>query len=87
MTLTELEETVKKFKRDFFLFEVNENETKAAAAIVIRVNKKILYTFYYAHENQFNRISPTVFLLSGIYSFAHENRYQLIDLGTFNEWK
>jgi len=82
MTQTELQETVEKFKNDFLLFEVKENVTRAAAAIVIRINKRILYTFYYAHESQFNKISPTVFLLSGIYSFAQENRYQIIDLGT-----
>jgi hypothetical protein len=82
MTLTELQETVKRFENDFFLFVLNENETIAAASIVIRINKRILYTFYYAHASPLKRMSPTVFLLSGIYSFARENRYQLVDLGT-----
>lgn len=82
MSLPELQETIKKFKNDFLLFGVSEDETWVAAAIVIRINKKILYTFYYAHASDFNRISPTVFLISGIYSFAQKNQFQKIDLGT-----
>jgi hypothetical protein len=82
MTLEELQKTVKKFKNYFFLFGVSENDTLAAAAIVIRINKKILYTFYYAHTSPFNKISPTVFLLSGIYAFARQHHYQVLDLGT-----
>lgn len=82
MTLMEIQETAKKFKNDFLLFEVSENDTMVAAAIVIRINKKILYTFYYAHAGRLNKISPTVFLLSGIYSYAQQHGYQLIDLGT-----
>lgn len=82
MSLAQLSKTVKVFPDDFFLFEVKNSHATAAAAIVIRVNQKILYTFYYAHQKSFDKISPVVFLLSGIYRFAKENKYELIDLGT-----
>jgi hypothetical protein len=82
MSLPELYETAQKFNDDFLLFEVCAETTMAAAAVVIRVNKNILYTFYYAHHHQFDPLSPVVFLLSGIYSFAQEHGYRLLDLGT-----
>jgi hypothetical protein len=82
MPLQQLRGTIKAFPDDFFLFEVTENEQVVAAAVVIQVNKQILYTFYYAHDQAFDKISPIVFLFSGLYSFAQFNNYEMIDLGT-----
>lgn len=82
MSLLQLRKTVVVFPNDFLLFEVSDAQTTGAAAIVIRVNGKILYTFYYAHHAAFDKISPVVFLLSGIYDFAKANACELIDLGT-----
>jgi len=82
MTLPQLQKTIDAFPGDFFLFNVLEGERIVAAAIVIRVSKKILYAFYYAHDKQFDKISPIVFLLAGIYSFAQGSSYKMIDLGT-----
>ena len=82
MSFSQLSNTVRIFPDDFFFFEVRNATETAAAAIVIKINKKILYTFYYAHSKSFDKISPVVFLLSGIYDFARENGYELIDLGT-----
>lgn len=82
MSLAQLTKTVKVFPDHFFLFAVRNSQAIAAAAIVIRVNKKIVYTFYYAHRKSFDKISPVVFLLSGIYRFAKGNNFKLIDLGT-----
>ncbi len=82
MSFVQLRKTVKIFPSDFLLFEVTNGSVTAAAAVVIAVNDEILYTFYYAHDRQFNKISPVVFLLSGIYSFAQNNGYKMIDLGT-----
>lgn len=82
MSVVQLRKTVKTFPSNFLLFEVTDGSVTAAAAVVIAVNEEILYTFYYAHDRQFNKISPVVFLLSGIYSYAQANGYKMIDLGT-----
>jgi hypothetical protein len=82
MSLYQVRKTINKFGSDFFLFVVDNEEGLAAAAIVIRINSKILYTFYYAHDKEFDKISPVVYLLSVIYTFAQKGKYQWIDLGT-----
>jgi lipid II:glycine glycyltransferase (peptidoglycan interpeptide bridge formation enzyme) len=82
MSFAQLSKTIRVLPDDFFLFEVRNSKELAAAAIVIRINREILYTFYYAHSRSFDKISPVVFLLSGIYNFAKENNYKLMDLGT-----
>lgn len=82
MTLRELRKTISVFPNRFFLFTVGTKTELAAAAIVIQVSKNILYTFYYAHAKKYNRISPVVFLISGIYDFAVAKKLKMIDLGT-----
>ncbi|MBL7871007.1 MAG: hypothetical protein JNM78_05315 [Cyclobacteriaceae bacterium] len=82
MTLIELKKLVTAFPDSVLFFKVGTVEETTAAAIVIRVSKEVLYTFYYAHAKAHNRISPVVFLISGIYDFAVEHKYKMIDLGT-----
>ncbi len=82
MSLSQLQKVVKRVPDNFTLFQVADEQQIAAAAIVIKVSDKILYTFYYAHDRRFNRISPTVFLISEIYRYAQENHFTHIDLGT-----
>ena len=82
MTLAQLQKAVKTFPRNFILFQVANESQLGAAAIVIKINEKILYTFYYAHDKKFNKISPVVFLISGIYRYAQQHKIAMIDLGT-----
>lgn len=82
MTLAQLQKAVKAFPRNFILFQVADERQIAAAAIVIKISEKILYTFYYAHDKNFNKISPVVLLISGIYQYAQQYKVTLIDLGT-----
>ena len=82
MSLVELQKTISVFPDRFYFFKASRKDEIAAAAIVIQVSKKILYTFYYAHAKKHNRVSPVVFLISGIYDFASSNKFELIDLGT-----
>lgn len=81
MKLSELEKLVATFPKQIYFFEAGNKEL-AAVSIVIRVSDKILYTFYYAHNSKFNRISPVVFLMEGIYKFAQREKVKIIDLGT-----
>lgn len=82
MSLLDLQKVVRAFPNRFYIFEVGNKEEIAAAAIVIHVHKEILYTFYYAHTKKYDRISPIVFLISGIYSFSKQKKIAKIDLGT-----
>lgn len=82
MSLRDLQKVVRAFPNRFYIFEVGNKEEIAAAAIAIHVHKEILYTFYYAHTKKYDRISPIVFLISGIYSFSKQKKITKIDLGT-----
>ncbi len=82
MTYSDLQKTVKQFPGDFLLFAVSDAETVIAASICIKVNQEVLYTFYYAHDSAYNKISPIVMLLNGIYAYAQENKFKKLDLGT-----
>jgi hypothetical protein len=82
MRLSDLEKTKNAFPRNILLFRVHNGNTTAAAAIVIKINKEILYTFYYAHAREFDKLSPVVLLISFIYEWAQERGVKQIDLGT-----
>lgn len=82
MTLAELKKTISVYPDRFYFFKTRKKNEIAAAAIVIQISKGILYTFYYAHAKKHNKVSPVVFLISGIYEFAQENKFNMIDLGT-----
>lgn len=82
MTVLELRRTLAVFPDSFYFFKVIKKDEIAAAAIVIRISKEILYTFYYAHAKKHDTVSPVVYLVSGIYDFAKSNKFKMIDLGT-----
>ncbi len=82
MTLAELNKTCETFPEHFLLFKVSNKEGIAAACIAIKVSDQILYTFYYGHARKFDKISPVVWMMSGIYDYAKEHRFRLIDLGS-----
>lgn len=82
MSFVELKKAVLNFPRHFSLYRVHDASGTAAAAIVISVSKEILYTFYYAHARRFDKVSPVVLLMDGIYEVAQEQGIEMIDLGT-----
>jgi len=82
MSFSELKKTVAAFPKNFFLYRLRNESGTAAAAIVIKINKEILYTFYYAHARRFDRVSPVVLLIAEIYEWSQGQNVEMIDLGT-----
>lgn len=82
MTFADLRVAVSRFPERYLLFGVFAHDRLAAAAITIRVKKKILYDFYHDHEAAFDYFSPVVLLVEGIYDFCCRNNIEMIDLGT-----
>jgi hypothetical protein len=82
MTQQALFQAVEIFPSEFLFFTVVEETELIAAAICIQVSPQILYTFYYDHSKLYDKLSPITMLLSGIYSYALENGFLLMDLGT-----
>lgn len=82
ISLKEMEKTVNAFPGRFLLTTVQENETMVAASISIQVKGHILYHFYSDHSASGNPTNPTVFLIRGLYEYALQNHFELLDLGT-----
>lgn len=72
----------KALPQNLWLYSVYHQDEMAAAAIVIKVNNSILYTFYYGHLKKFDKLSPIPFLLDQLYFVAKQKGYKCIDLGT-----
>lgn len=77
-----LKRTVDAFPDRFILFGVMHKDEFAAASISINVGNRILSNFHSAHPRKFDRLSPVVMLLNGIFDFCCENHFRLLDLGT-----
>ncbi|MDQ3394435.1 MAG: GNAT family N-acetyltransferase [Bacteroidota bacterium] len=82
MSYQELENMFKMFPDNYFLFLVKDGENIAALAISILVNNKILYNFYHAHDERYNKFAPMNLLLQGIYTFCQQQKIKVLDLGT-----
>ena len=66
----------------YILFKATLDNVMVAAAIVVRVNERILYNFYPASALRYQSYSPQVLLLDAIYQYAQKHQYEILDLGT-----
>lgn len=82
MTYPQLKTVGDVFADKLALFAVYDVNALVAAAITLRVNKTILYNFYYAHARQYDALSPVVKLMEGIYQYCQAEGITIIDLGT-----
>jgi CelD/BcsL family acetyltransferase involved in cellulose biosynthesis len=84
MSADDLKKVMKFFPESFYLHVLSLSNKWVAASISIRVEHNILYTFYYDHDAEYDRLSPVVMLMDGIYSFCQQEGIKLLDLGTSN---
>jgi hypothetical protein len=82
MSLAEIQDAARIFEKEFILFGIFHEERLVAASIAIRVNRKVLYNFYAAHEAEFDSLSPVVFLIDRLYGYCRQHNIALLDLGT-----
>jgi len=82
MSSSELAKTVKALPHSFLIVGVFLKGRMIAACICVIVSNSILYTFYSAHDDEFDKLSPRIFLLSNLYGWCQKNKVTLLDLGT-----
>jgi hypothetical protein len=73
------------FTEAFKAFGVWDTQTLIAVGVTIRINARILYTFYLADHEAYLPFSPTILLVAGIYDYAQAQNYQVLDLGIASE--
>lgn len=62
-------------------FTVTHGSAVIAGAVCIAVSRDILYVFYWGDIPGFETFSPVVLLADGIYAFAQQRGFQLLDAG------
>jgi len=85
MTLGQLRDHFEKFPKNFLLFSVTHANLIVSVGVTVKVNEEILYTFYLADDEKYLKDSPTTFLLSGIYKYCQEQKFEILDIGIATE--
>lgn len=82
MSLNQVLETADAFPDHVKVFGVFKENEMVAASIAIRVRSNVLYDFYHDHHAAFDRISPVVTLIAGLYNYCYDHDIKLLDIGT-----
>lgn len=78
----DFERTLQQYPTRYHLFGVFRGEEICAAAVSVEVTGNVLWNFLVNHETGYNRLSPSVLLMQGIYDYCAEHGITLFDLGT-----
>ena len=85
LTLEELQNNFRLFLDNFLLFGIYDGPELRAASVCIRVNENILYDISHGDNPEKRKHSSIVPLIQGLYYYARQNRYSLLDLGLSTE--
>ena len=65
-----------------FLFTVRDEGRIIAASVGVRLDERVLYSFGLVQDQEYAAASPLVLLTEGLYNWAADHHYQVLDLGT-----
>jgi len=82
LQLKELTRMVDKFPNRYWLFVARIDQEIAAATICVGVNPRVMYNFYPAFDEKFQRFSPLVYLIGEILAYCRSQSISILDLGT-----
>lgn len=81
ISLADLQKAVQNLPSNYKIFTVKARGELIATSIIILVNDKVAYNFLPASSSAYNKWSPMVFLLKGIYEWCQERNVKILDLG------
>lgn len=82
MTIDQILKMYDTFNDSIYFFKTTYNGQCIASSMCIKLNNNVLYVFYWGDKQGYEQFSPVVFLANGIYDFAYQNKFKLIDVGT-----
>ncbi len=82
MSLDELTRAMTEFPDRYLLFGVFQGDEMIAASVTVRITSSILYIFYADHAQAYDKLSPVVLLVKGIYVYCQQHGITLLDFGT-----
>lgn len=82
MSYVELNKTIQALPNAFVFCGVYDKRKLIAASVCVRTRKDVLYSFYPAHDAQYDAYSPMTMLLSELYQWCYNHKINFLDLGT-----
>lgn len=82
MSFDQVMEMAELFPDRVFFFNNKCNDEIVSASICMKISDSVLYVVYWGDLPGNEKYSPISHLANGIYEFAHQNSYNLIDAGT-----
>ncbi len=82
MSWQEIVDSRKANPNAYLPFAILDGDKLVAATIAIQVSESILYNFYPAHNPDYQKFSPMVMLINGLYAWSQSAGIDLIDLGS-----
>lgn len=81
ITFDQLNKAVKELPDHYKFFVVDFNGDIIAATVAVLVDHNMLYNYLPASSIAYNKLSPMVFLLSGVYNYCQSKSIKTLDLG------
>lgn len=82
MSLQQILDMYALFPENLFFFKSSHNNNCIAASVCLKLNHSVLYVFYWGDKPGYEQYSSVVHLANGIYKFAQQNNFKIIDAGT-----
>lgn len=82
MSLPELKSLATVFHDKIVLSVLKDQDVWVAAGVTIRINKRVIYHFYFDHAAAYDHRSPVILLNKKLYEYCRSNEIELLDLGT-----
>lgn len=81
MNFESFAKTLQTFPEQYLTFVLKNKQEIIALTVAVVINRRILYNFYPADKEQYLQYSPTIMLLEGVFNFAQQQGFQILDLG------
>ncbi len=81
MTFDQVLTSQKLFPDNYYFFKVSHNNINVASSICLKLDNTVFYVFYWGDLPEYNHYSPISYLAKGIYDFAQQNNFKLLDAG------
>lgn len=75
------ENLFKNFPEYYQIFIIKHQSEILALTTLIKISPKIVYYFFPADNENYLKFSPTVLLIEGLYNYAKNQQYKILDLG------
>ncbi len=81
MTFEQIMDMYQVFPDRMYFFKGSKDGVCAVGGLCIKINPKVLYVFYWGDKPGYEQYSPVAFMANGIYEFAQQHQFELVDAG------